>query len=69
MSRTFKDSPQKYRGKRRDLSVRGVRKRPADLRKLSRAVVQIAMEEAAAEKAAQAEAERRQPDDGKAPDA
>jgi hypothetical protein len=60
MSRTYKDSPhnRRSRAKRRDIVVRSVPRRPANLRKLSRAVVQIAMEEAAAEKAAEAEIQR-----------
>lgn len=54
MSRTYKDSPQPDRRQRR-VSVRGVRRKPADVRKLGRALIQLAMEEAAAEAAAQAQ--------------
>ena len=54
MSRTYKDSPQHDR-RQRHVSVRGVRRKPADVRKLGRALIQLAMEEAAAEAAAQAQ--------------
>lgn len=52
MSRTRKDAP---RGGHREhkLSVRSVRRMPPDLRKMSRAALKVAMEQAAAEKAAQ----------------
>jgi hypothetical protein len=65
MSRTRKDAP---RGSRRDrkLSVRSVRRTPPDLKKMSHAIIRIAMEQAAAEKAAQESAERRS---GEKPDA
>jgi hypothetical protein len=43
-------------GRERHISVRAVRRNPPDLRKLSRAVIQLAMEQAAAEAAAQADA-------------
>jgi hypothetical protein len=52
MSRTFKDSPNaKSRGpgKQRNISVRAVRRDPPDLRKLSRALIQLAIAEAEAE--------------------
>lgn len=56
MSKTFKDSPQRKqdpgaRGKQRqrNISVRAVRRDPPDLRKLSRALIELAMAEAAAE--------------------
>ena len=58
MSRTFKDAPGskqnrsgpgRGRGRRRDISVRAVRRDPPDLRKLSRALIQLAMAEAEAE--------------------
>ena len=48
----------KGRGRERHISVRAVRRNPPDLRKLSRAVIQLAMEQAAAEAAAQSDAER-----------
>ena len=58
MSRSYKDSP-KYtppaghgpgrgRGRQRNISVRAVRRDPPDLRKLSRALISLAMDEAAA---------------------
>ncbi|MFL6162729.1 MAG: hypothetical protein ACJ74U_10925 [Jatrophihabitantaceae bacterium] len=58
MSRTFKDGPGnrpdrsgpgRGRGERRNISVRAVRREPPDLRKLSRALIQLAMDEAEAE--------------------
>jgi hypothetical protein len=52
MSRTFKDSPNgKHRGpgKQRNISVRAVRRDPPDLRKLSRALIQLAIAEAEAQ--------------------
>lgn len=58
MSKTFKDSPAskqnrsgsgRGRGKQRDISVRAVRRDPPDLRKLSRALIQLAVAEAKAE--------------------
>jgi hypothetical protein len=45
----------KGRGRDRHISVRAVRRDPPDLRKLSRALIQLAMEQAAAEAAAEAE--------------
>ncbi len=47
-------------GRQRRISVRSVRKSPPDIRHLSRALMQYALEQAAAEAAAQAEAEDRQ---------
>ena len=53
MSRTYKDSRRRgYRQPRR-ISVRGVRRNPPDLRKLSRALIQLALEQAEAEATAQ----------------
>jgi hypothetical protein len=58
MSKTFKDAPAskqnrsgpgRGRGKQRNISVRAVRRDPPDLRKLSRALIQLAMAEAEAE--------------------
>ena len=58
MSKTFKDSPGskqnrtgpgRGRGKQRNISVRAVRRDPPDLRKLSRALIQLAIAEAEAE--------------------
>ncbi len=63
MSRTHKDSPKsraeragRGKGHQRNISVRGVRRDPVDLRRLSRALIAIAMAEA------EAEAERSAPD-------
>jgi len=55
MSRTHKDAPDRkhQRQRRRNISVRAVRRDTPDVRKLSRALLQMAMEEAAAEAAAQ----------------
>jgi len=58
MSKTFKDAPGskqnrsgpgRGRGRQRNISVRAVRRDPPDLRKLSRALIQLAMAEAEAE--------------------
>ena len=58
MSKTFKDAPAskqnrsgpgRGRGKQRNISVRAVRRDPPDLRKLSRALIQLAIAEAEAE--------------------
>jgi hypothetical protein len=57
MSRTYKDMPGGD-GRRRRLSVRAVRRDPPDLRKLGRALIRLAMEQAAAEAAAEAEADK-----------
>lgn len=57
MSRTRKDSKYNVRRARR-LSVKGVHRTPPDLSQLSRAVMRIALEQLASEKAA-AEAVRR----------
>lgn len=57
MSRTHKDSPHR-KGRERHISVRAVRRNPPDLRKLSRALIQHAMEQAAAEAAAATEAKQ-----------
>lgn len=53
MSRTYKDSPNAKHnrprtGRRRDISVRAVRRDPPDLRKLSRALIALATAEAEA---------------------
>lgn len=53
MSRTYKDSPNAKHtrprtGRRRDISVRAVRRDPPDLRKLSRALIAQATAEAEA---------------------
>lgn len=44
-------------GRQRRISVRAVRRNPPDLRRLSRALIQMAMAQAEAEAAAQAEAD------------
>jgi len=58
MSRTFKDAPgskqnrsgpSRGQGRQRNISVRAVRRDPPDLRKLSRALIQMAMAEAEAQ--------------------
>src|SRR5438067_348361 len=63
MSRTYKNSPNsnlsrgpRSRARQRNISVRAVRRDPPDLRKLSRAVIALAMAQAEAE--AQAAAAR-----------
>ena len=58
MSRTRKDGPRASR-RDRNLSVRSVRRTSPDLKKMSRAIIRIAMEQAAVEKAAQEVAERK----------
>jgi hypothetical protein len=62
MSRTHKDSKH-LSTRERHLSVRAIRRDPPDLRKLSRALIQLAMAEAAAE----AEAETQAKADGHEP--
>ena len=52
MSRTRKDS-HKGGGRERHISVRAVRRDPPDLKKLSRALIQLAMAQAEAEAEAQ----------------
>jgi hypothetical protein len=54
MSRTYKDSPHR-KGRERHISVRAVRRNPPDVRKLSRALIELAMEQAAAEAAAESD--------------
>ena len=54
MSRTHKDTPNSKqnrpkRSRQRNISVRAVRRDPPDLRKLSRALISLAMAEAEAE--------------------
>jgi hypothetical protein len=58
MSKSFKDRPEskrdrsgpgRGRGRQRNISVRAVRRDPPDLRKLSRALIQLAIAEAEAE--------------------
>jgi hypothetical protein len=62
MSKTFKDSP-KYKqqrtgrrgsGRQRNISVRAVRRDPPDLRKLSRALIQLAVAQVEADARAEA---------------
>ena len=70
MSKTYKDSPQgkserSRRGRQRNISVRAVRRNPPDLRKLSRALIELAIAEAAAE-AQQAATARDQADESPA---
>jgi hypothetical protein len=47
------------RGRQRHISVRGIRRTQPDLRKLSRALIALAMAQAAAEAAAEAQAKGR----------
>ena len=54
MARTKRNNEQR-RGRQRNISVRAVRRDPPDLRRLGRAVLQLAMEQAASEAAAEAE--------------
>jgi hypothetical protein len=54
MSRTRKDS-NRGGGRVRHISVRAVRRNPPDLKKLSRALIQLAMAQAEAEAKAQQE--------------
>lgn len=58
MSKTFEDAPGskqnrsgpgRGRGRQRNISVRAIRRDPPDLRKLSRALIQLAIAEAEAE--------------------
>jgi hypothetical protein len=60
MSRTHKDSKH-LSTRERHLSVRAIRRDPPDLRKLSRALIQLAMAEAAAEAESQAKADSDEP--------
>jgi hypothetical protein len=69
MSRTYKDSQgNKGAGRDRRLSVRAVRRDPPDLRKLSQALIQLALAQAADEAAATQQAEHRAPDAGEQTD-
>jgi hypothetical protein len=64
MSKTYKDSPRHKaarKGRERNISVRAVRRDPPDLRKLSRALIQLAMAQAEAD--AHAAATKPQPDE------
>lgn len=54
MSRTYKDSKGRGRAPQR-LTVRGVRRDPVDVRKLSRAIIMLAQAQAEAEAKAAAE--------------
>ncbi len=66
MSKTYKDSPKRKaarRGRERHISVRAVRRDPPDLRKLSRALITLAMAEAAAEAEAKAQQGATEADD------
>jgi hypothetical protein len=67
MSRTYKDSQRKGGGRERRISVRAVRRNPPDLRKLSRAVIALAMEQAAAEAAASEDDKKPKAADTEAP--
>lgn len=54
MSRTRKDAPGRKGARDRQISVRAVRRDPPDLRKLSRALIQLAMAQAEADAEQQA---------------
>ncbi len=60
MSKTFKDSPNRKQqrtgrgGRQRNISVRAIRRDPPDLRKLGRALIQLAVAQAEAEAQGQA---------------
>ncbi len=60
MSRTWKDSNAPRDGRRRNITVRAVRRDPPDLRRLSRALLELAMLRVQAEQEAQQVAEARQ---------
>jgi hypothetical protein len=52
MSKTYKDSPGRKaarKGRERTISVRAVRRNPPDLRKLSRALIQLTVAQAEAD--------------------
>jgi hypothetical protein len=72
MARTFKDSPHHKqarasgRTRQRHISVRSVRRDPPDLRKLSRAVIALAMAQADAEVQAASDDQDRADDETKA---
>jgi hypothetical protein len=66
MSKTYKDSPNRRtarRGRERTISVRAVRRDPPDLRKLSRALIQLAMAQAEADAQAAANTSPARPDE------
>lgn len=68
MSRTYKDAT-KGSGRDRHVSVRGVRRRQPDLPRMSRALVRLALEEAAAEATAEAQPSEQPTKDGSTPQA
>ena len=59
MSKSYRHGPKGGR-RNRHISVRAVRRAQPDLHKLSRALIQLAMAQAAAEAAAKAQADRKQ---------
>ena len=59
MSRTYKDSRKRGYTKPRRISVRGARRNPPDLQKLSRALIQLALDQAEVEAAAQSDQEKK----------
>lgn len=65
MSKTYKDSPSRKaarKGRERHISVRAVRRDPPDLRKLSRALIQLSIAQAEADaQAAAPDATKPQP--------
>lgn len=63
MTKTFKDSSKRKperagSGRQRRISVRAIRRDPPDLRKLSRALIELAMAEARAEAEGRATTEK-----------
>ncbi len=65
MSRTYKDTNKAKGGRprqQRNISVRAVRRDPPDLRKLSRALIALALSETAAKTDSSPAAEPEQPD-------
>lgn len=69
MSRTYKDSQGRGRAPQR-LTVRGVRRDPVDVRKLSRAIIMLAQAQAEAEAKAATEGsnDAKAPEPGKSAD-
>ena len=61
MSRTRKKANRRG-GRDRHISVRSIRRTPPDPQMMSRAIMEIALHEAAAEKAAQDDVEQRKPE-------
>jgi len=65
MSRTWKDAkqtPRRGHGRRRNITVRAVRRDPPDVRQLSRALLELAWAQLKEEQEAEAEQKRRAAD-------